>query len=245
MTEILALVSIGFLLGGIIKGATGAGAPLVAVPLLTIFYDAPTAITYFAIPNLVPNLWQSWHYRKSHLSLSFTCFFAMAGCVGAIIGTFFLVRLPTDSLSALVACAVFIYIGFRLIRADWSLDFALAKKLAAPIGAIAGTMQGASGISAPVSITFLNALKLERNQFVATISVYFVAISITQIPLLIYFGLLTVDKFWLSCAALLPLLAGMPIGNALARHLSRDQFDKIILLILTALSIKLLVSAFS
>lgn len=240
MIEIVLLVSIGFLLGGILKGATGAGAPLIAVPLLTLFYDAPTAITYFAIPNLIPNVWQAWHYRQSHLPLNFTLTFATAGCLGAIAGTFILVRVPAELLSVFIAFAVFVYIGIRLLRSDWQLEFALAKKLAAPIGALAGILQGASGISAPVSISFLNALRLDREKFVATISVYFIAISVSQIPLLLYFGLMTAEKFLVSCAALIPLLLGMPIGNALTRRISPAQFDKVILLILAILAFKLL-----
>ena len=40
------------------------------------------------------------------------------------------------------------------------------------MGAGGGVLQGSAGLSAPVSITFLNSMKLERNQFIPTISVY-------------------------------------------------------------------------
>ena len=48
---IVAFLSLG--LGGILKGATGAGAPLVAVPALALLFDVPTAIAIFSLPNLL------------------------------------------------------------------------------------------------------------------------------------------------------------------------------------------------
>ena len=41
------------------------------------------------------------------------------------------------------------------------------------MGVGGGILQGSAGLSAPISITFLNSMKLERNQFIPTISVYF------------------------------------------------------------------------
>lgn len=242
MGEIVFLVALGFLLGGILKGATGAGAPLIAVPLLTLFYDVQTAIVLFSIPNLIPNIWQSWRYRGARLPFSFLGAFALAGSAGTIVGTLTLVRLPADTLAAIVAIVVLFYVVFRLFNPEWKLPFSVGNRVAGLVGGLAGTLQGASGISAPVSISFLNALRLDRDQFISTISVYFCAVAIVQIPMLVTMQLMTVDLFWLSCAALVPLFAGMPVGNWLTRHLSPEQFDRILLLVLAVLGVRLLFS---
>ena len=55
------------------------------------------------------------------------------------------------------------------------------------MGSAGGVLQGSAGLSAPVSITFLNSMKLERNQFIPTISVYFGVMSVFQIPTLYYY----------------------------------------------------------
>ena len=47
-----------FFTGGILKGATGAGAPIIAIPILTFLFDVPTAVASFTLPNLLSNLWQ-------------------------------------------------------------------------------------------------------------------------------------------------------------------------------------------
>jgi len=230
-------------LGGILKGATGAGAPIIAVPVMAILVDVPFAIAILAVPNLVSNLWQGWTNRMHMIDRRFTATLALSGALGAGIGTFILANFPREALLIVVSAAVFAYIGFRLAKPHWVLPFALAKKLALPVGVTAGMLQGAAGISAPVSITFLNALRTDRAAFVATISALFAGMAIVQTPLLVHYGILTWERFLWSCLAILPLLAGMPVGAALARHLSREAFDRIILTMLTVVALRLIYDA--
>lgn len=232
-------IFVGFAMGGLLKGATGAGAPLIAVPLLSLFYSVPLAVTVFAMPNLASNIWQGWQNRNNLLPLRFVVLFATAGMIGAAIGTYMLSSVPGGVLKLIAAAAIFCYVGFRLAKPHWVLSFALASKIVLPIGTIAGIMQGAAGISAPISITFLSAMKLERRQFIATISVFFLAMVFVQLPLMIYFGLMTKERFTLSCFAIIPLITFMPVGAFLARHISREAFDRIILLVLSILAIRL------
>lgn len=240
MLENVLLVGAAFALGGILKGATGAGAPLLAIPILALLYDVPTAITLFAVPNLVPNVWQSWRFRSTRLPTSFLWQFAVAGGVGAVIGTYALANVDSTYLLLVVAFAVLGYIGFRLMRPDWVLPYATARRVVIPLGVIAGTLQGSGGISAPVSLTYLNAMKLERGQFISAISLFFTGIAVVQIPLLIGYGFMTPDLFWLSCGALAVVLAFMPVGTYLVRHVSKSAFDRIILVLLSLLSFKMI-----
>lgn len=231
------------LLGGILKGATGAGAPIIAVPVMAILVNVPFAIAILSVPNLVSNLWQGWQHRADHLDLRFTVKFALAGASGAALGTYMLANLPDEALLVGVAISVFAYIAFRLARPHWVLPFAAAQRLALPVGTVAGMLQGAAGVSAPVSITFLNALRTDRSAFVATISAFFAAMAVVQIPLLTLYGFLTWERFLWSCVAIVPLAAGMPIGAALARRISKEIFDKVILALLALVALRLLSDA--
>ena len=47
----------------------------------------------------------------------------------------------------------------------------------------------------------------------------------------------------LSGAAMVPLLGGMPIGAWLARRISKESFDKIILVLLGVIALKLIYDA--
>lgn len=243
--EAIIIVGIAFALGGILKGATGVGAPLLAVPLLALMFNLPFAIAIFTFPNVLPNIWQSWAYRKDRLPPGFVVSFTLAGGLGAAIGTFVLTRTAPETLSLGLACIILVYVVFRLINPSWGLGFRLGMWLSAPAGLIAGILQAAAGLSAPVSITFLNALHLERGQFISTISMFFVSLGLVQIPMLISYGYLTPANILLSLAALVPLVAGMPLGSLLARHISRERFNQILLVILTVLSVKLMLEYFA
>ena len=89
-------------------------------------------------------------------------------------------------------------------------------------------------------VTFLNALKMKRAAFIATISIFFVAMSAVQIPTLISLGILTQDRLLFSVFALIPLLGGMPIGAWIARHVDAAIFDKVVLALLFVVALKLI-----
>ena len=239
----LAIAALGLALGGVLKGATGAGSPVIGVPVLVLLYDVPLAVAIFTLPNLLSNIWQGWAYRKSQISRRFTVIFALAGAIGAGIGSLLLAFLPGEALMGGVAAMVFLYILFRLARPGWRLEEPLALRLVAPVGLIGGVMQGAGGISAPVSVSFLNAMKLDRPAFIATISVFFTAMALVQVPALAGLGILTPERALLSLAAMVPLIGAMPLGSWLARHVSRESFDRIILVLLAAIAARLLYQA--
>lgn len=229
--------------GGVLKGATGAGAPVLAVPALAMMFDVRFAVVAMVVPNLLTNILQAWRFRGEKLSRRFIWSFAIAGGLGMIVGTVMLSVFPAKYLSLMVALGVVIYIVLRLSRPDWMIGPALAERLSLPVGLAGGLLQGASGISAPVSLTFLNAMRLERPVFISTVSVFFVAVTSVQLPALAYAGIMTWQGLAISFAAMLPILAFMPVGSALARRFSRHAFDRAILVLLAALAVKLVYDA--
>jgi hypothetical protein len=238
LTE-LALIFGAIALGGLLKGATGAGAPVVAVPVLALFFDVQLAVAVMVMPNLLSNLGQAWAYRRALLEPRFTWTFALTGAVGVGLGTVLLATVEPRYLMLAVALAVFLFIGFRLARPDWGLGFAAARRIVAPVGLAAGALQGATGISAPVSLTFLNAMRLPRENFVATVSVFFAVITAVQVPVMWGYGLLDGRRLLYSLAAIVPLMALMPVGARLARLVPARVFDRLILVLLGVIAARL------
>ena len=81
--ETLLLVFLAFGLGGVLKGATGAGAPFLAVPIMSILVDVPFAVAVFLLPNLASNGWQVFRYRRDFPGRGFALSFALAAMAGA------------------------------------------------------------------------------------------------------------------------------------------------------------------
>jgi uncharacterized membrane protein YfcA len=239
----LAIAAAALALGGIVKGATGAGAPVVAVPVLAMLYDVPFAVAVFTMPNFLSNIWQAWSLRAHQRDPRFTAAFAISGAAGAGVGSVLLANLPSEALTLTVAGAVFLYLAFRLAAPDWSLSFARARPLAPVAGFAGGVLQGAAGVSAPISISFLNAIRLPKPEFIATISVFFMAMSAVQIPLLAYLGILTWERAGIGLVSTAFLLAAMPLGARLTRHVSPKGFDRIIMGLLGAMAMVLVARA--
>ena len=242
-TQDLLLAALGIALGGFIKGATGAGAPVVGVPILAIVVGVPHAVAVFALLNLFSNIWQAWAYREAVGDRRFVRGFSIAGGIGAAAGTMLLAWLSTNLLLAGLATVVFLYIASRTLRPEWQMSRSQGNNLAVAVGLAGGLMQGAGGISAPVSVTFLNAMRLERDEFIGTISIFFIMMSVTQVPTLIWFGILDWERTGLAVAAAIPLFGAMPLGEAAARHVSKGTFDKVIQFLLFLVALRLVYMA--
>ena len=229
-----------FALGGILKGATGAGAPIITIPVIAAFYDVRIAVIIMVIPNLLTNIGQLYQFRKTILPSFFTVSFALGGGIGAFLGTILLVSLPIKILTLSVAIIVIIYILLKIAVPSWKLVYGKAKKLVFIMGAGGGILQGSAGLSAPISITFLNSMKLERNQFIPTISVYFGVMSIFQMPTLYYYDFLNIEIIIVSVMSTIVLMCFMPLGSWTAKSISKETFDKVTLILLGFIALRII-----
>ncbi|MBK1795503.1 sulfite exporter TauE/SafE family protein [Devosia sp. WQ 349] len=236
----LAVIFICLACGGILKGATGAGAPILAIPALAAFYDVRFAIVILTVPNIVTNFTQLWRNRQFTLPRYFLIPFVGAAAIGVLAGSWVLLLMDTRTLSVIVALAVVLYLLVRSLNSRFVLSLALASKLALPTGFLSGLLQGAAGMSAPISISFLNAMKLDRQVFMCTVSLLFVTFGSLQLMTLSLIGIITPELFMLSCIAVFPMLMGMPIGSAISRKISRRCFDRLIMLLLAGLAMRML-----
>ena len=239
MVQELLIIFTALLLGGALKGATGMGTPVVAVPALAAFFDVPFAIAVLIVPVLLTNAWQAWQFRAHWTGLSFLPRLLASAVVGIAAGTWLLTTLPTNLLSLGLGGTTLLYIAVRLFRPELMIGPTAARRWAPVAGVLAGGLQGATGVSAPVSVTFINGMRLSRPQFVLTVSTLFLAFVLTQIPALTLAGVLTSERALFSAAALFPVAAGMPIGGWAARRLSPQAFDRLILVLLAGIAMKL------
>jgi uncharacterized membrane protein YfcA len=238
LTE-LVVIALAFAAGGVLKGAIGAGVPVIVVPIMALYHGVPFAVAVFVLPSLLSNGWQGWRYRAHLLPARFLILLMLSAGLGAAIGSVLLAALTGPVLMGAVAGMTLAYVAFRFARPHWVLERHVADRLVLPAGLVAGVMQGAAGISAPVSITFISAMRLPREAFIATISVFFLSMSLVQIPALWSLGILTPERLALSLAACVPLFGGMPVGNLLARYMARETFDRIVMALLVVIAVRL------
>lgn len=239
----ICVVMVALMLGGVMKGATGLGVPLLAVPVMAAYFDLRFAIAVILLPNLVSNAWQVWRFREMRPPhYLFYCIF-VGVTIGVLIGVYLLVALPLNLLSLGVAGAVVIFVIFRLAKPEWRLSEKAAKILGVPAMTLVGIMQGATGVSAPALLMYMSSLRLAKDSFVFSVSLAFLVAAVVQVPSMMAAGLYSFEIFIISGLAILPVLAGIPIGGYILRLMSAKWFDRVILVALIILAIKLVHSA--
>lgn len=227
--------------GAVVKGATGMGLPLVALPALTALLGLQHAIGIILIPILVTNGWQVWRFRAAvgEPGLEFLPRFLVVGAAGIAVGTWALGALPERSLTFGLGLILLAYASLRIARPSFAVGPRLSQWLSAPMGLGAGALQGATGISAPLGVTYIHAMRLDRAAHVFAVSAMFLAFALVQLPAVAVAGIYEREWLFQGLAALAPVVAFMPLGEWLGRRFSRETFDRVILIFLAGMGIKL------
>ncbi len=233
------LIAVAVLLGaGTVKGAFGAGLPLISVPPLAAITDPVTAIAIMTIPILGTNAVQAVHTGNLGASLKRFWPFIVTMLLATIPGSLLLAELKTDTTSIILGAIVLGSGLLNLRRVEFSINPRAERWLSPAVGTAAGLVNGFSSLAGPLLIVYLLNLRLAKDAFVATCALVFLLN-----PLPIYFsfavaGVYTRFILLASALALLPALVGVAIGTRLRGRISDHRFRQ-------ALSILLLVSGAS
>lgn len=227
--------------GAVVKGATGMGLPLVALPVLTAAFGLQHAVGLMTVPLIITNAWQVWRFRGAARSprMAFMPLFLVGGAIGIILGTWALTSLPERVLVLALGAVLLTYVGLRLLTPHWSLELPLARRLGPFAGLGGGIMQGATGISAPVGVTFIHAMTLDREGHLFAVSAMFLLFAVVQLPALWAAGVMQPVWVLQGLVALAPILLFMPLGQWIGGRLSRRAFDRMILIFLGVVGAKM------
>lgn len=229
--------------GALIKGATGAGLPQVAIPVMATFLGVEAAVVIMAIPGIITNVWMLWNYRDHLKETRDLPALLATGTVGAVAGTILLRTLDDEALSLVVAGMIGLYVVLFFMHPDLRLSARVTRYASAPVGLASGLLQGATGMSGPVIGTYLHAYRLPKGAFVASITTVFQVFALVQAVTLVSIGLFSTTRAVLSVLSLLPIMAMLPLGARFARRLSPRTFDLIVLAVLAGSAAKLVFDA--
>lgn len=237
----LAIIFFALGLGAISKGATGMGMPLIAVPIMTAFIGLQQSVAVLLIPILVSNAWQVWRFRavRSDGRLGFLIPMLTVSAIGVIVGTWFLTATPERGLAIALGLLLIAYLVFRLAKPLFVVSPRSAMRWGGAAGLGAGLLHGATGISAPIGVTFIHAMRMERDVHVYAVSAMFLVLALVQAPALWVAGLLNAQALVYGTLGLIPIFLLMPLGQWLAGKLSSQAFDRMILAFLGLIGAKM------
>ncbi len=236
----LVIIVLAILAGSMVKSVSGMGLPVIAIPLITLVLPLEEAVVVTALPGLAVNAVIGWRERAHVGETRDLPVLAVTGVVGAVIGTLLLVRLPEEPVLFALAVIVLAYVALALARPTLQIAEATATRWSPVVGLGAGVMQGATGISGPVTGTWIHAYRLPRDAHVLAVTVLFLMAGIGQTVPLVASG--AFDGVWFAAVVGVPLaLAMIPLGARVRGRLSGRGFDLVVLAALVISAVTILV----
>jgi uncharacterized membrane protein YfcA len=241
----LLIVCVALSLGGFVKGVSAFGLPTIAVPIIFFFISLPAAVAIIVIPMVITNLVQmiiSGQIKqtiKQHWRLFLPLYITLP------VGVFMLASLDTFYL--LIAVGILLILISVLELSGISFAFLSRKeKLYGPlIGAAAGIIGGITTLFGTLPVFFFISLGLEKEKFVAAVSVLLFTGSVVHMLSLHSMNFLKPTELSYSLLGLLPLFAGMWAGTKVRHKINQDTFKFIVLILVGLIGITMIYRAFA
>lgn len=209
------------LLAYFLRGITGFGSGLIAIPLLAHFLPLTFVVPMMMMLDLTASVVLSRHTRLQ-VRWDEIRFLLPSTIVGIVIGSYLLVNLPREPLLVGLACFV-IFFGLRYvfnvhgekpISRWWSLPTGLS-------GGLIGAMFGTGG---PPYVVYLSHRLHDKTQLRGTLSGLFMLDGGLRVITFLFIGLLLQEGMFSALLMAFPLMAlGLYLGNRVHLGISRQQ----------------------
>ena len=216
---------------GVVKGLTGFGFSLAAVPFLVLLLGPRTAIPIVIILNALTNIGLYLSVRKS-ANLGRIKPLIIAGIVSVPVGMVLLLVLNVTILKIIIGCTICIFalaflVGFkRQVRNE--------KRGLIAAGLLSGVLNGAISTGGPPVILFLSNQGDAKQPFRANLIAYFFFLSLASVPIFFAGGLVTFTVTRYALIFFPALVLGALAGNWLLRRVPEETFRIIALLVVMA-----------
>lgn len=235
----LALLTITFLVAGLVKGVTGMGLPTVAMGLLGMVMPPALAAAMLIIPSFVTNVWQLLAGPEIARLVRRLWPMMLAIVLGTMAGASLLVRVDPMWSGLALGVALVIYAGYALRAPALRVPSRLEPWLSPVVGLVTGSITGATGVFVMPAVPYLQSLQLSKDELVQALGLSFTVSTVALAGGLVAHGAFRVDQLGLSTLTLVPALAGMWLGRIVRRRISRTRFRQFFLAFLLLLGLEL------
>ena len=222
-----AIFAFAIILGFAVRGGAGFGGGIVAVPLLALIAPLPVVVPCTSGLNTIASvLYGTGNWRKVEWrELARIAPFAV---VGAVIGIVLLAHVDPRPLSRVFGVFVMAYATYMLYSAGEMP--AIPRRWLTPIAAVLSVIGGAigslfGGAAGPVFVMYLNALKIEKDRFRATLTLLMIALGFTRVTGYALIGLYTMPVLTLVARGIPLTLLGGYLGDRVVRKFNQRRFN--------------------
>jgi uncharacterized protein len=228
-------------LAGVLRGFTGFGFALAAVPAMTLVATPEEVVPCVMLLQVVagiqllPRTWHAVDWAAVRPLL-------IAALIATPIGTVVLEDLPADPMRALIGATVLLAVlllgsGMRVAR-----EPSMAMRLG--IGFVSGLLNGSTAMAGPPVIVYFLATGRSAAASRASLLMYFLLLSVAGTASVVAAGMVS-GRTLLLAALMFPALSlGNALGDRWFARASHDVYRRIALGVLTALAVLAIARAF-
>jgi uncharacterized membrane protein YfcA len=214
------------LFAGFLRGLTGFGFALVAVPIVSTLVEPQIVVPMILMHGVVTSVPLLIHAR--HEVQPLRIWPLMVGAIiGAPFGSYLLIVLEPDTLRLLIG---FVALGFALLLlVGFNRPIARERLAFLPVGFLSGLLNGSSSMSGPPVILFFANQRIPPMVFRANIMLLFFSTNIATAFAFIVGGVFSTDSFLLAAAFGPSLFIGTYLGTRYSRSVNARAFRGIAL----------------
>ena len=223
--------------GGLIRGTTGFGASMVMTPPLALLFDPKVAVPVallletFAAAPMLPAALAVARWR----TIAPIC---AAAVIAVPLGGYFLMASDPLILRKLIALTVIVFSLALLSGRRYQGVQRLPTSLA--LGALSGTMLGATSVGAPPVILYLLSGSDPVAVTRANLTLYVIVISAAGLLMLSVSGLMTAPTLKTAALLALPFATGVLAGSRLFAKFSEQRYRQFVIAFMFLVSLGVL-----
>ena len=219
----------------VIKGLSGFGSGLVAIPLLAFFLPLPFIVPVLALVSYTGTVYQSFTYRSDVVwrDLWPLLPFSLAGITIAL---WLLVNTDVTVLTLTLGIFILCYAVYSLLPHEIKSG---SRWWAVAAGSSAGLIGALFGTGGPFYVLYLKMRQVTKQQFRATITMIFLVDGGARMTGYFYSDLFTHKMVILALVLLPVLILAMYVGQHLHIKMNDHRFNQVVsvLLLVSGLSL--------
>ncbi|MGP8199349.1 MAG: sulfite exporter TauE/SafE family protein [Limisphaerales bacterium] len=164
--------------------------------------------------------------------------------IGVVAGAWALDRVNNAQAQRLIGIILLVMVALHWWRERQQGEFAAGLPhslwFTALMGLLAGFATMVANAAGPVMVLYLLAIGLPKLVFIGTGAWFFMLVNAFKVPFSVKLGLISGNSLLMDALLLLPMIPGALLGPRLLNHINQAFFEKMVLILTLAGTIRLL-----
>jgi len=227
----LALVGIvvALVLGGAVKGVTGIGVPLIAMPILVHFMPVKQAVLLLSMPIILGNIPQALEGGEMLPTLRRIAAPLVGTVIGNVLGVSVLIALEPHHAQFAAGIVLIVAAVLLLSSPKLKLPPGLLHPVGFVLGFLAALMESIASVPGPLLAMYLISSGATGREFTKQIAIILVVSIVTLITTFTHGAHANAADLVISAAASVPAIAGMWLARPLRDNLHPLAFRAVVL----------------